>query len=332
VASGKLKEAPQGVSQNVDQYWTKSWRDYGTVDGKLYAAPLGASMKSFVWYSPSKFAEEGLKVPETWDDLMALTKQLADKGGAKPWCAGIEDGQATGWVATDWVEDMVLREGGGEVYDKWVKHEIGFNDPAIVGALTELSKVLRDDKNVNGGLGDVKSIASTSWPDAGLPVFDGQCYMHRQASFYGQNYSDVSANVAQDGDIWAFFLPSKDGKSRPIVGGGDFVGAFEDRPEVVAFQTYLSSAEWANQKAKATAAGWTTANNGLDKSNLKSAIDQLAFELLSDPNAEFRFDGSDLMPAEVGSGAFWTQMTAFFAENKPEKDVADAIEAAWPKS
>jgi alpha-glucoside transport system substrate-binding protein len=288
-------------------------------------------MKSFVWYSPTMFQEGGYQVPETWDDLLALTKKMADAGGAKPWCAGIEDGQATGWVATDWVEDMVLRQAGGETYDKWVNHEIPFNDPAIVKALTEMSKVLRVDQNVNAGLGDIKSIASTAWTDAGIPVADGQCYLHRQASFYGQNLADVGATVAQDGDIWAFFLPSKDGTSRPIVGGGDFVAAFEDRPEVVAFQTYLASPEWANEKAKATEAGWTTANSGLDKSNLKSPIDQLAFELLSDPMAEFRFDGSDLMPAEVGSGAFWTQMTAYFAENKPEQAVADAIEAAWPK-
>jgi alpha-glucoside transport system substrate-binding protein len=333
VATGKVKAAPEGVSKNVDTYWTESWRDYGTVDGTLYAAPLGASMKSLVWYSPTMFQDAGLKVPTTWDELLTMTEKIASDGSdVKPWCAGIEDGQATGWVATDWVEDMVLRFAGPENYDKWVSHEIPFNDPQIVSALTEMSKVLRDDKYVNAGIGDIQSIAATAWSDAGTPVMDGQCYLHRQASFYGTNYADNGATVAEDGDIWAFYLPGTDASSKPILGGGDFVAAFKDTPEVVAFQEFLASPEWANDKAKATEGGWTTANNGLNKDLLKSPVDQLAFGLLSDPTAEFRFDGSDLMPAVVGSDAFWKQMTAYFAEGKSEQAVADAIEAAWPKN
>ncbi|MDR1186226.1 MAG: ABC transporter substrate-binding protein [Bifidobacteriaceae bacterium] len=331
VATGKVLEAPADVAANVDQYWTASWRAYGSVDGKLYAAPLGASVKSLVWYSPSAFTEGGYEVPETWDDLLTLTKTIADDGAAKPWCAGIADGEATGWVATDWVEDMVLRSAGPDAYDQWVNHEIPFNDAKIVDSLKEMSKVLRDDAYVNAGIGDIQSIAATAWTDAGTPILDGQCYLHRQASFYGGNFADEGAKVAEDGDIWAFYLPSTDPTSKPILGGGDFVAAFADRPEVVAFQTFLSSPEWANAKAKVTEGGWTTANNGLEKGNLKSPVDQLAYGLLADPSAEFRFDGSDLMPAAVGSDAFWKEMTAYFAENKPEQAVADAIEAAWPK-
>ncbi|MDR2382117.1 MAG: ABC transporter substrate-binding protein [Bifidobacteriaceae bacterium] len=332
VATGKVRPAPEAVAANVDKYWTASWRDYGSVDGALYAAPLGASVKSLVWYSPSAFEQKGYQVPQTWDELTQLTASIAQAGGAKPWCAGIADGDATGWVATDWVEDVVLRSAGPDAYDQWVKHEIPFNDPKVVNSLTEMSKLLRNDAYVNAGIGDIASIAATSWTEAGTPIIDGQCFLHRQASFYGGNFADEGAKVGQDGDVWAFYLPSSDPSVKPILGAGDFVAAFADRPEVVAFQTYLSSPQWANEKAKVTDGGWTTANNGLDKSNLKSEVDQLAFGLLADPSAEFRFDGSDLMPAVVGSDAFWKQMTAYFAENKSEQAVADAIEAAWPKS
>ncbi|MDR2454358.1 MAG: ABC transporter substrate-binding protein [Bifidobacteriaceae bacterium] len=332
VATGKVRPAPEAVAANVDRYWTKSWRDYGSVDGALYAAPLGASVKSLVWYSPQVFEQNGYQVPQTWDELAKLTQRIAAAGAAKPWCAGIADGDATGWVATDWVEDVVLRTAGPSVYDQWASHEIPFNDRQIVDSLKELSKLLRDPANVNAGLGDVASIAATAWTDAGTPVLDGQCLMHRQGSFYGGNFAAEGAKVAQDGDVWAFYLPAPAADGKPILGAGDFAAAFADRPEVVAFQTYLASPEWANEKAKVTDGGWTSANNGLDKANLKSAVDQLAFGLLADPSAEFRFDASDLMPAAVGSDAFWKQMTAYFAEAKPEQAVADAIEAAWPKS
>ncbi len=92
---------------------------------------------------------------------------------------------------------------------------------------------------------------------------------------------------------------------KPVLGGGEFVAAFADRPEVQAFQTYLSSDIWANEKAKVTPGGWVSANTGLDIANLKSPIDQLSAEILQDPNAVFRFDGSDLMPGAVGAGSFW---------------------------
>ncbi len=331
--SGKLMAAPKSVQDNVDKYWSESWKNYGTVDGTFYAAPLGASAKSFVWYSPTMFSDAGLTVPTTWDELMTLTDKIATSGDVKPWCAGIESGTATGWPATDWVEDMVLRFAGGDTYDKWVAHEIPFNDPAILSALQEMSKILRNDKYVNAGIGNVQSIATEPWTDAGYPIVDGDCYLHRAASFYQTNWTTLDPNikVGPDGDVWAFPLPGKTADSKPVIGGGDFVGAFADRPEVQAFQTYLSSPEWANAKAKATPQGWVTANNGLDKSLLQSPMDQLAFGLLSDPGVEFRFDGSDLMPSEVGAGSFWKEMTNYFAQGKSEKAVLDAIESSWPK-
>src|SRR5215216_603827 len=68
--TGKVVEAPDGVSDNVDKWFSESSRDYSSVDGKLYAAPLGSNVKSFVWYSPEMFAKNGWTVPQTWDEMM----------------------------------------------------------------------------------------------------------------------------------------------------------------------------------------------------------------------------------------------------------------------
>ena len=73
-----------------------------------------------------------------------------------------------------------------------------------------------------------------------------------------------------------------------------------------------------------------SANKELDISLLVSPIDQLAGELLQDPEAVFRFDGSDLMPGEVGAGSFWTEMTSWIANDKHDQEVLDSIEASWP--
>ena len=217
VATGKVMPAPPEVTANVDKNMP-DFKEYGTVDGTFYAAALGANVKSFVWYSPSAFADKGYEIPKTWDELMALSDKIAaDNPDSKPWCAGIESGDATGWPATDWLEDVLLRTAGPETYDKWVNHEIPFNDPAVADALAKVGAILKNDKYVNGGLGNVKTIASTAFQDAGLPILDGSCFMHRQASFYAANWPE-GTNVAEDGDIWAFYLrPSTRAPTRSSV-------------------------------------------------------------------------------------------------------------------
>ena len=333
VATGKVVKAPDAVAANVDKFWGKDWKGYGTVDGTFYAAPLGANVKSFVWYSPKAFSEKGYQVPQTFDELMALTQKIAaDNKDSKPWCAGIGSGDATGWPATDWLEDMLLRTAGPEVYDKWVNHEIPFNDPQVAEALAKVGAILKNPAYVNGGFGDVKTIASTTFQEAGQPILDGSCWMHRQASFYAANWPE-GTKVAEDGDVWAFYFPAIDpSKGKPVLGGGEFIAAFSDRPEVQAFQTYLSTDTWANNKAKATPnGGWVSANKGLDVNNLVSPLDKLSAQILQDPKAQFRFDGSDQMPGAVGAGTFWKGMTDWIV-GKSDSEVLNYIEQSWPKS
>ncbi|MBJ7355978.1 ABC transporter substrate-binding protein [Nocardioides sp.] len=331
VATGKVVEAPDTVSDNVDEFFGEDWRAYGSVDDTLYAAPLGANVKSFVWYSPTMFSENGWTVPETWDDMIALSDTIA-AAGIKPWCAGIESGEATGWPATDWLEDVLLRTAGPDAYDDWVNHEIPFNDPQVVEGLDQVGEILKNDEYVNGGIGDVKSIATTAFQDGGLPILDGKCAMHRQAGFYAANWPEGTV-VAEDGDAFAFYLPTvSDEFGRPVLGGGEFTTAFSDAPEVAALQTYLSTDVWANEKAKNTpAGGWVSANTGLDVANLVSPIDQLSGEILQDPEAVFRFDGSDQMPGEVGANSFWKGMTAWITGEDSET-VLSQIEDSWPSS
>lgn len=330
VATGKAKEAPAAVAANVDKFWGADWKAYATVDGKFYGAPSGASVKSLVWYSPSDFADSGYAVPTTLDELKALSDKMV-KDGKKPWCAGIGSGEATGWPVTDWMEDFMLRLSGPEEYDKWVNHQIPFNGPESTAALDAVGSYLKNPDYVNGGYGNVKSIATTTFQDGGLPILDGTCGMHRQASFYAANWPE-GTKVAEDGDVYAFYLPGKTADEKPVLGGGEFNLAFSDRPEVVALQTYLSTDAWANEKvANSPAGGWISANKGLDVSKLTSPIDKLAASLLQDPKTVFRFDGSDQMPAAVGSGEFWKQATAWIV-GQDTKTTVDKIEAAWPKS
>lgn len=323
-----VQPAPKAVEAAVDEYFGEDWKSYGTVDGTFYAAPLGANVKSFVWYSPSAFEEAGYEIPQTWDELVALSDRIVADGG-KPWCAGIASGESTGWPATDWMEDIMLRMHGPEVYDQWTNHEIPFNDPRVAEVLAEAGRFLKNDDYVNGGLGDVASIAGTMFEEAGLPILDRTCYLHRQASFYQANWPE-GTEVAPDGDVFAFYLPPMSEEfGNPVLGGGELTVAFNDKPEVQALQEFLASPEFANLRARE--GNWISANKGLELANVDTEVNKLAVQTLQDPDAVFRFDASDLMPGEVGAGTFWTEITAWIANDKNDKAVLDAIERSWPE-
>lgn len=325
-----IQPAPDGVKANVEKYWSKDWAAYATLDKTLYGAPLMASVKGFVWYSPAQFKEWGVEVPKTWDELLTLTKTIQEKTGTAPWCAGFGSDAATGWPGTDWVEDLVLRQAGPETYDKWVSHDIPFTDPAIKKALDSVGEILLNPKYVNAGFGDVKSIDTTPFGDPARALGDGTCALHHQASFYDgfiQDPANGNATVGPDADIWAFILPGETAGAPAVTGGGEIVAAFSNDADTIKVQEYLSSPEWANSRVKL--GGVISANNGLDPASASSPILQEAIKVLQDPKTTFRFDASDLMPGVVGSGSFWTGMVDWI-NGKSSDDVLKEIDATWP--
>ncbi|GAA3452628.1 ABC transporter substrate-binding protein [Dactylosporangium matsuzakiense] len=324
--AGRLQPAPAAVADNVRRYFPADWQRYGTVDGELYGTPIDGNVKSLVWYSPKFFAAHGWTVPQTWAELIGLSDRIAGTG-TKPWCAGIESGGSTGWPVTDWLEDVLLRTAGPAVYDEWVEHRIPFDDPRVVAALDRVGGILRNPRYVNGGLGGVASIATTAYQEAGLPILTHDCALHHQASFY-TSFWPANADIAPDGDLYAFYLPPVDpAAGRPVLGAGVFAAAFTDRPEVQAFSLYLTTPDFADSRARTS--GIVSSNKGLDRDVLTTPIGKLSAALLADPEAAFRFDGSDQMPAAVGAGTFWSGMTDWI-RGADTATVLHRIETTWP--
>jgi alpha-glucoside transport system substrate-binding protein len=144
-----------------------SWAALGQYEGKdgkihQYGFPYKQELKSLVWYAPDNFKEKGYEVPKTMEDLLALTDKIVADGGT-PWCIGIESGGATGWPATDWMEDLMLRTQPPEVYDEWVSNKMKFNDPRVIAVMDIFGSIAKDDKKVAGGS---KAVATTSFGDS----------------------------------------------------------------------------------------------------------------------------------------------------------------------
>ena len=300
-----------------------------TLDGEVYGAPMRMAVKSIVWYPKKAFEEGGYNAePASMEELMTVAEEIkAD--GIDPWCIGWESDQATGWVGTDWLEEMVLRKGGPDVYDQWVTHEIPFDDPQIVEALDAFGEIALAEGMVLGG---EKAILNTGFADAMAPAFSDppKCMLHRQGNFATGFYpEDVQANL--DEEVGTFVLPSyEDGyDGQPILGGGDLAAMFngddEDTQKVMEFLTSDQfGAEWAS------AGGWLSPHATFDASSYPDETTRDIAKVASEADV-FRFDASDLMPKNVGSGTFWTEMVEWVS-GKSSADTLKAIEDSWPTS
>ena len=307
----------------------QSWVDLGTYAGKdgskdFYGFAFKQDLKSLVWYSPEQFEDNGYEIPTTMEELIALSDQMVADGNT-PWCIGVESGNATGWTATDWMEDLMLRTTTPENYDRWVSNDLPFNSPEVLKAMDIYGQFSRNDDYVAGG---AASVATTFFGDSpkGLFTSPAQCMMHRQASFIPAFFPNKGEEVANGEADFFYFPPFADsGLGNPVLGAGTLYTITKDSDATRAFFQYLTEAKahevWMSQGA------FLTAHKGADLSAYASDAQRKQGQILVNATT-FRFDASDLMPGAIGAGAFWSEMTAF-ANGQDAQTTADNIQAAW---
>jgi len=329
---GRLADLSGLVDMNdVDQNFVSGVVDAGKgKDGTQYALPYGINVKSTVYFPMQAAQAAGLtQPPQTYDQLVQLSQTIA-ASGTTPWCFGIEDGAATGWPATDWVENLMLIDYGTDVYNQWVNHEIPFNDQRVLDVLNQMEKLLLADGMTNGGR---QSVASNNFQTAGNPMFDNPpgCYMYRQGNFLTNPGFFPDAVVKDlDNTVGVFPMPGKTAQDRPVLGGGDLAAAFNgDNDAVKKTMTYLTSAEFGNALA-AKGGGYLSPRKDTDMTAYPDETTR-NFANIAYQSTEFVFDGSDQMPGEVGSGSFWREMTAWISGSEDAKTALDNIEASWPQ-
>ncbi|WP_417838955.1 ABC transporter substrate-binding protein [Tritonibacter scottomollicae] len=305
----------------------QSWVDLGTYSGPdgnddLYGLFYKVDVKSLVWFNPENFEDFGYEIPSSMEELKTLTDQMVEDGNT-PWCIGLGSGGATGWPATDWVEDMMLRTQEPSVYDQWVANEIAFDDPRVVEAIEEFGYFARNEDYVSGGAG---AVASTDFRDSpkGLFASPPQCMMHRQASFIPAFFPE-GTEMGLDADF--FYFPAYEGKElgNPVLGAGTIWSITNDSDGARALMEFLKSPiaheVWMAQQ------GFLTPHKGVNTELYATDTLKKMGEILLNADT-FRFDASDLMPGGVGAGAFWTGMVDY-AGGAAASDVAAEIQSSW---
>jgi alpha-glucoside transport system substrate-binding protein len=315
----------------------KFWMDLGLCDdGKHYGIPWFPNFKSIVFYHEPTFTEMGYEIPETYEDMVALSEQIV-ADGMTPWCFAFESGDASGWPATDWLEDIMVRAHGGEVYGQWFRHEIPFNDPMVAEAFDIFGDIFFGEGFVLGG---TDGVAAINFRDTPLPAFNDppSCLMFKQGSFIANYFPEGGEGIMK-----TFPFPTIGGNTGAM-GGGDTLLVFDPQPAVVQAVKDWISPEW--QCVLASPSGGTASEHGghgvagverlpghkdvspdcYETDAAKAFAETITGALASNT---FVFDASDLMPPAVGQGSFWTGMIDW-SRGTPTQEVIDAIEASWP--
>jgi len=301
----------------------------GTINNQLYGLIVSANVKGLIWYPKKAWAKAGY--PTQVKDIPALeslTNKIKSDGGT-PWCAGVQDpGGASGWPATDWLETLLMKQSGANVYNQWVQHKIMFDSPQVQQATSEFSKLLFTSGNTQGGQ---NAIASTNWQTAASPMFENppKCWMYMQGSFITGFFpksatSNLDANVGVMG-----FPPATAGGENPVEGGGDLMTMLNDTPNVKTVVKDLSETSIGNDAAPSSS--FISPHKDFNLSLYPNKVTKTIAQYMYGSTA-FLFDGSDAMPAQVGAGSFWKEMVAWIGGQEDVSTALKNIDQTWPSS
>jgi alpha-glucoside transport system substrate-binding protein len=297
--------AEQGALQSIDfaqsdieDNFSESVIDLGTVDGTLYGFLFKAANKSLVWYNVQAFEDAGVEPAEDWDAWLENGQTLSASG-----VPAYSIGGADGWTLTDLFENIYLRTAGPELYDQLSNHEIPWTDDSVKEALERMAEILGDEGNIAGG---TQGALQTDFPTSVTQVYADPpaAAQVMEGDFVGGVITDsTNAQAGDDFDVFPF--PAIGDSGVVTMGGGDTVVMFQDSEAAQALIRYLATAEAAEIWAER--GGFASLNQNLDTSVYPDEITQTTAGALSEAEV-FRFDLSDLQPAEfggtVGQGLF----------------------------
>jgi alpha-glucoside transport system substrate-binding protein len=304
--SGKLIDLGNVLDQTtLKQQYTEEWLKLAQVDGKQYGIFIKAAMKGPIWYDTEAFQQvSGGTPPKTWTELMELSDKIA-ASGTTPWCVGLESAAASGWPGTDWLEDIVLRQAGPDVYNRWAQGQVKWSSPEIKKAWETWGEIVGNPEMVYGGR---QYMLATNFEGSGGPLFTNPpgCYMLHQGSFFTEFLSKGGEKPGQNFNFFPFpEIDSRYAGSLEI--GGDLFGMFKDTPQARALIQYLTTPE--AQEIWVKRGGAISPNQKVSPSSYPDPVSQqLAQTLLNAKSPQF--DASDLMP-EAMNAAFWKGVLDF---------------------
>lgn len=261
-------------------------------DGKLVGIFTKGAVKGLIWYNKATWTTGA---PATWDELNT-TARAAATGETKQWCIGLESGGDSGWPGTDWIEDIVLRQAGTDVYDGWVAGTTKWTDPAIKAAWETFGDAVANAYDTPSGY-----VNATNFGKAANPMFADPpgCLLHHQASFITDFFKNEANATPDQFDFFPF--PDIDPANAGVTGGGDLFGMFNDTPQAQSLIQYMLTPE--AQQIWVERGGYISANKNVSLDAYPDEVSRRSAEILANAPV-FRFDAGDLMPNALSKAFF----------------------------
>lgn len=207
-----------------------------TFDDKIFGVPIQTTQPIVMYYNKALFDKAGAQLPQTWDDMMKLAETFKSQGIAAFSLAG-----QSKWTSMMWLEYLLDRIGGPDVFDKIFANEAdAWSDPAVI----ETCQKIQDLVNAGGFVKGFSSIAADNNADQAL-LYTGKAAMLLQGAWvYGGMKSANAGFVASSLEFGNF----------PAVTGGK-----GDPKNIVGNPTnYFSISSKATDEAKTAAKAYFT--------------------------------------------------------------------------
>jgi raffinose/stachyose/melibiose transport system substrate-binding protein len=178
-----------------------------TVNGKIYAMPIETVQPIVLFYNKKVFEKVGVQPPKSWGEIMALVPRF-NAAGVAPFSLG---GQSR-WTNMMWLEFLLDRQAGSEVFDRVFAGEANaWSDPAVLDMLTKVQDLVK----ANGFIKGFSSITADSNADQAL-LYTGRAAMMLHGSWsYGIQQSEGGDFVSSGGLGFMNFPPIEGGKGDP---------------------------------------------------------------------------------------------------------------------
>jgi alpha-glucoside transport system substrate-binding protein len=324
---GKLLQLDAFVGSEYSSNYASVWQQFASVNGHYYAVLPKASGKATIWYSPKVFQAEGYTVPTTWDALIALSNKIAGKG-KYPWSMGVLSSGSSGWPGADWIDQIYLNLNGPDMYDKWYKHQIPFNDASVKNAFQMYGQIVNGTHYIKGA---PASILATAFQNASYLPYDTppQAYMYYlgdfTSGFITSQFSGIKAGTDYDFFPFPTINPTYAGG---VTGGADIFAAFKDNNGTRQFMTYMASAEaqtvWVQSQVG------VSVNNAVGQSVYPNSVAYRASQSLKSASS-FKFGADDLMPAAM-ENAYWAGVLNYIQHPSQLDSILSSLESTAMQS
>ncbi len=309
--------------QQITRDYAPAWIDLGSHNGKLYGIFYKVTNKGVVWYSPKAFAVAGYTVPVTWNEMIRLADTIVSDGHV-PLSVVAARGPASGWALTDWISEIVIRNCGPDLYDKWVSAEVPWNQACIKQSFDMFAKIIATKGYVLGGS---DRIISTGDDVAADPLYTDPptaylCYLASFAqAFIAASYPDLEPGT--DYDVFEFPTIDPDYKGAVTV-GADVPVMVSDSPAARSFMTYLASAR--AQETWIKLGGFTSVNRSVSADTYPDPVARKVAEELIRADV-IRFSAGDMMPSTL-QRAWWAAMLDLVQDPSKVDSILDGLTAA----